>query len=264
MQYVKDKIDMLKTTLTILLALLLYNHILFSQDYKADIEAVINTYQATTYDVAYEYVFYPSYTSTEALERASIQVRRDGKLFRIKQFGMEVISNADYTLIISENTGLIAIDKRREKKEASGLDEQFRMDLQSKLENIGKQMGWDTLAAQSDEMYFDVVYNGETNGIKSYTFNYYEGDVSKAELYINATKKTLHKQVLFYREPFEVNEGEFANVRIEIDFMQQDFKPRFDADTFEIDSYLSIGNNGKVTLKGKYKNFRIINHLENF
>ena len=59
----------------------------------------------------------------------------------------------------------------------------------------------------------------------------------------------------------EVEEGYFSKARVEINYMKQIACPDFEDDTFEIENFIEIEKSGEATPKGKYKEYRLINHL---
>jgi len=232
-----------------------------SQDYKADFEQAFALYQEDVYEVEMEYLFFPSHTATQATERETMSIKKEGKHFRMNQFGTEIISDNTHILMINERSEFIAIDKKREQSEPDQADQKAMNELNTAIADLGKAMGLDTMDISPEDNY-EVDYMGVKNGQKAYAFNYRYGEYEKIVLYINAQTKLLSKYTMYYKQPIEIAEGQFSKVRIEVNFLTQTDTPNFDKDTFNIRKYIDIKSDGKVKILGKYSGFNLANHLD--
>jgi len=244
----------------ILLIILLISTIsLQGQDYKADFEKAAAIFQEEVYEMEMEYLFFPSYTATEAIERETIHMKKEGERFRLNQFGVEVIYDKKYILLIDAESGIIAIDKKRETSNTTATDKAALEALEGAVGKLAVKMGWDTL---NTEPIYQASAGEVKNGKKSYTYTYDYGEYEKFVLYIDAKTGLASKQIIYYREPMEIEEDRFSKVRVEINFLKQKVNPVFDEDTFKIANYLTIQSNGTTQALGKYRDFVLINHLE--
>lgn len=250
----------MKKVMILLLCFSAYN--LGAQDYKADCEKAFSIFQEDVYEVKMEYLFFPSFTTQQHLEKETIHMRRQGNLFHLDQFGIKVVSDDRHVLMIDEESRVVAIDKKAEKTTPNEIDPTAKDALDAALQDLSKAMGWDTLNYNIENS-FQVEYAGIKNGNKVYTFNFDYAEYEKLIVHIDADTGKLSKQIIYYREPMEIEEGQFSKVRVEINFLKQTANSVFGQNTFSIGEYVFIQKDGKVQPKGKYKDFILINHLEN-
>ncbi len=265
-KFKKEKISMERIypfgiwNFSLLILLLVSTFSLQAQDYKEDFEKAAAIFQEEVYELKMEYLFFPSYTATEAIERETIHMQKEGERFRLNQFGLEVIYDEKYILLIDAESRIIAIDKKRDTPNATKTDNTAALEaLEGVVGKLAVKMGWDTL---NTEPVYQTSAGEVKNGEKSYSYTYDYGVYEKFVLYIDAKTGLASKQVLYYREPIEIEEDRFSKVRVEINFLKQKVNPVFDEDTFNVVNYLTIQSDGTAQALGKYRDFVLINHLE--
>lgn len=233
-----------------------------AQDYKADFEQAFSIFQGDMYEVEMEYILFPSHTATQSTEREMMSMKKDGKRFRMHQFGMEVICDNEHVLMINERSKFIAIDKKREQSAPTEADKEATSALGTALADLEKAMGLDTINISPEDTY-NVDYTGAKNGQKAYEFNYQYGEYEKIIAYIDAATNRMSKYIMYYRQPMEIEAGKFSKVRVEVNFLKQSNTPDFKNKPFDIQKHISIKSNGKVKVHDQYSDYNIINHLSN-
>ncbi len=232
-----------------------------AQDYKADLEKSVSVFTNESFEVEMEYLFFPSHTAQQAMEKESIHMRKSGDLFHLDQFGQKVVYNDKHVLLIDDDSQILAIDRKKEDTSNEPLDPQAMAALNKAVEGFSASFGLDTLTT-SEEDAFDVTYLGVKNGKKGYAFHYKTGIYEKLITYIDNESKLLCQSIIYYRESMEIAAGQFSTPRLEINYRKQIASPDFDETTFDIMRFVSIKKDGAVLPKGKYKDYTLINHLQ--
>jgi len=235
--------------------------VLKGQDYKADVEQALCVYKDDVYAVEAEYLFFTSHTAVDYSERHILSIKKSGNQLRINQFGVEIIYTNQYMLMLDRVGKVIALDSRI-KPEANNtkntLDGELVGQFAEALEEWSKQLNMD--APNEDDMY-QVSYMGIKKGKKIYKVEYKYGEHEKIIIHINEKTNQIEKQILFYRDPVQTEEGVFSKVRVEVNILKQTSGTEVNKDTFDITNYVSIQKDGTAKLLGKYHDFYLINHL---
>jgi hypothetical protein len=180
-----------------------------------------------------------------------------GDNYHIRQYEVETIINSKYLVMIHEDEQIICIDEAQgtsrltpQEKEGVSLMIKGMVNAASSLE--GKEM---------PAIGPDVKYTGTANGSKTYRFDYKEGEYTRMDIALSAKTGLLEKITCYYRAPFELEEGKYAQVKVDFVFKKQVAVKNVDNSRFSIDHILSVNARGEVTLKGKYKAYNVINHI---
>lgn len=163
-----------------------------------------------------------------------------GKL-SMKYFGLEMIVNNSKTLVINEESKSIYLDTLR-----NG-------------ENFQPKAMPDTFLDTLFLMYKDVVVSQISANTKKYVFIYENGNNTKTEIYVNTDTKFITKIVSYPVEKFEISEGQFKNVRSEIEFSKINSNPTF-VNEFDFSRYV-IKVSGTYQLTPQYSGYTLINTL---
>lgn len=232
-----------------------------AQDYIADYKKAFSIFEAPSYEMKMEYLLYPTYSSTQVIEREYIHIKKEGEQYNVDQFGVKAIQNNEYVLVIAEDYNLIAIDRKPEKADNKKIDPETQQKLDNVLEELTKKLGLDTLNFQNSEPTYKVENATNDKGERVYTFTFESGKYEKMIVYFTNDTK-LKKQIMYYREPVEIEIGKFSKVRVQINFLNQVLNPNFKDNQFSISQYVSIKDNEVVKALGKYSDFDVINHLK--
>jgi hypothetical protein len=227
-----------------------------AQDYKTDFEKAMNIYKEKAFEIQMEYLFFPSQTATKPQEREMMILKKQGDEFYSNQFGLEMVCNNRYVLMIDEAKQIIAIDHKP--KQNGKPDPELTAKIQGALKNLATSLGIDSVSKDAG---YTVTYAGIKNGLKEYIIDYKYGEYEKTVCYIDPKQGDLKRMTLFYREPMEVEEGKTTKVRVEINYIKQLANPVFSKDAFSMEKYIDLQKDGEVKLKEKYKTYTVINHL---
>jgi len=110
------------------------------------------------------------------------------------------------------------------------------------------------------KIYKNVSVSNISGELKKYTFTYNSGyEISKAEMIVNVNSLFVTKLVLYYTEPVELENGDFQEVRMVMDFTEYNTNPTFTNDFSEL-RYLDYVN-GAFQLKPQYSSFTLVSHV---
>jgi hypothetical protein len=227
-----------------------------AQDYQADFAKAMDIYKEKAFEVQMEYLFFPTVTAVKPLERELMIMKKSGDEFYSNQFGLQMICDNKYVLMIDEERHLIAIDHKP--KQNGKADPELKARMEQSLKNLATSLGIDSVSKDAG---YSVAYSGIKNGLKEYVVSYKYGEYDKSVCYIDPKNGTLKRLTLYYREPMEVEEGKKTKVRVEVTYVKQVANPPFERDVFSFEKYIDLQKNGEVVLKEKYKTYTVINHL---
>lgn len=229
---------------------------ILAQDYQTDFTKAMDIYKEKAFEVQMEYLFFPSVTAVKPLEREIMILKKRGDEFYSNQFGLQMVCDNQYVLMIDEERHLIAIDHKP--KQNGKADPELKAKLEQSVKNLATSLGIDSLSKDAG---YTVTYNGIKNGLKEYVVSYKYGEYEKSICYIDPKQGTLKRLSLYYREPMEVQEGKKVKVRVEVNYVKQVANPSFEKDVFSMEKYVALQKNGEVVLKEKYKTYTVVNHL---
>jgi hypothetical protein len=228
-----------------------------AQDWETDITNACRIFTQDAIEIEIEHQFYPTTTGTTPTERQTVWMRRQGENFHLKQYGTQVISNDRYTVIIKDDSQVIGIENKQPSKNQAKT--QGWELVTEAFTRMATTLGLDTIQPRKP---YTCTYQGETNGSKSYRFDYAYGEYEQSTIYLSAKTGLIEKISTIFRQPQEVEPGIFQKVRIDFVYKKQQSSKKFDKRLFSTDDILTVNAAGEVTLKGKYKNYRLLNHLE--
>ena len=232
---------------------------IYAQDWKADLEHACKIYESDNFELEMELHFYPSLTALLPESKERVWMRRVGDKYRVKQFGVEMIYNTDYIVVIDENNLMIGIEKVKNQQTESNQTDQSDSSMKELLENSIKElvvsMGIDTMFSKP---HFSSDYMGKTGDSKVYRFLYSQGKYSESTVYISTKTGLLEKVLCLLRDPVETSEGVFNRVKVDFLFLKQTVGQNPDGNLFSTDGIFLINAQGEVILKDKYKQYRLI------
>ncbi len=230
-----------------------------AQDWKADLEKAYAIFAEKNLEMEVEHLFYPAVNATEPIERQTVWMMRMGDNYHIRQYGMEIIRNSRYTLFVNEPARIIGISDTEiklpaEQKEAS-------TELEEMLKIMTEYLGTlEVDSAQQKETY-TVNYAGVSEGTKKYRFDYKEGKFLYSTVYLSNKTGLLEKISCVVREPVEVEEGVFRQVRIDLVYRKQETGTKFSEAMFTIGHIVQVNSQGEAILTEKYQQYRLLNNI---
>ena len=233
---------------------------LFSQDWKADLLKAYEIFNQDPLEIEIEHRFYPSLTAAVAQEQQTVWMCKKGSNYHVKQYGIELISNDRYVVMINENARIIGISNKNSDVSASVHEENRRkwdVVLQS-IANLSTSLGIDTLQAKDT---YTSTYLGERNGTKSYRFDYQRGEIQQSTVYLSGKTGLLERISCIYREPKEVEPGQFRQVRIELVYKKLLAGKKISNEQFSTSGIFQVNARGEVVLNSKYSQFRLLNNM---
>jgi hypothetical protein len=233
---------------------------IYAQDWKADLGKAYEIFNQNALEIEVEHLFYPSLFTTVPTERQTVWMRKMGNNYHVKQYGMEMISNDRYVVMIDEKAKIIGINSNEKNLKTSGkeADRNWDIVLQA-IANLSSSLGIDTLQAKE---FYTCTYLGQNDGTKSYRFDYRKGEFQQSTVYLSSRTGLLERISCVYREPQEVEPGVFRQVRIDMVYKKLLAGKKFNNDQFSTDGIFSVNAKGGVTLNGKYSQYYLINNMK--
>jgi hypothetical protein len=228
----------------------------YAQDWETDIAKATRFFTQDAFEMEIEHLFYPSVTAVVPIERQTVWLHRQGDNFHLRQYGTEVISNDRYTVFIKEDSRVVGIE-RKEKTPGGGQSSGWESVTQA-FTRLATTLGLDTIQPRRQ---YTCTYLGESGGSKSYRFDYAYGDYEQSTVYLSSKTGLLERVSCIFREAVEVEPGLFRKVRIDFVYKKQQIVQKSDGTRFSVDHILTVSPGGEVELKGKYAEYKLLNHL---
>lgn len=247
---------------TILTGMLMLCTAVYAQDYKADLERASRIWMADSYEIEMTHHFYPSLLAQTPTETQTVWLRKDGENYHAKYYGLEIINNRRYTVVIHHEEGFVGITERRAPQAQTAEAKELQDLLAGAVKDFALSLGIDSTKATSQEE-FKAHYLGTSKGSKIYRFDYAYGQYSQSIVYISAKTGLLEKITAHLREPMEIETGKSGQVKVDIVFNKQISGEKYPEKLFSTDPVFSVDKHGTVTLNGQYSQYRLISHISN-
>ncbi len=222
----------------------------YSQDLMRDIERINTTYKmASQFHMVIDYKLFPSYESAEAYENTTAIIYKDDEGYYSKLFEQETIVNTEHVILIDHDSDLFMIDYFQA---GSTTPNHQTLPDNDSLSNLIQ-----TLVDEAQSAYQDIE---RSEGLYSIRFNF--GELEKMMLSFDPESLLFKKVILYYRAELPILEGQNPQKpRLEVTYRTFDTNPTFPKDIFSTERYASVIPEKLLKLKGKMKEYTIINHL---
>ncbi len=228
---------------------------LSAQDWKSDLERASRVYSGENLELEMELHFFTSPTATVPASKEKISMYKAGDNYWVKQFGIEMIHNSQYMVLIDENNRMISVGKNREPQKANEISSETKEMFQHAVKDLVTTLGIDTVFSKPR---FSSENRGKTGGSQVYQFFYTQGKYSESTVYISAKTGLLEKVSCLLRDPVETAEGVLSRVRIDFLFLKQEGNRKPDKSLFSTDGVFTVNAAGKIVLKDKYRQYQLI------
>lgn len=213
---------------------MLFIHISFAQDYKADLKLMNKRY--ATLENFYTEMSIKNYATVKSKQPNFVQV---GKI-RIQDFqfyytfdDMDMLINKKYSIMVDKKNKTIVYKKLAKAPKAGD------QDLETIMPDFDKVM----------EVYDSVVYKGKKDGVKHYII-YPKLQFKSVELFLKTDG--VIKKIVYYYEPNMVNMK-----KVVIEFNKSTITPTFVKNQFSEKKYFTMSGS-TATTTSSYKNYKLL------
>lgn len=219
--------------------LLIGIHSIKAQDVKASFTQ-LNENFASLKKVSYSisYAYYQKASDKKPLETSTGQFKRLNNNFYSKIGDVELVINEKYKVVIDNQTKHVVVENRQE----ATVSELFMVNLDSALAVCSKIASKATATQETFSLFFD-----------STRFDY-----SQVDVVINKSTHFIDKLVLYMvAVDYETNTTFYP--KLEISISNFSTAPIISDSFFSETNYVSVDNEGNVSLNKKYSAYRLLN-----
>ena len=231
----------------------------WAQDWKADLERAGKIYSEENLELEMELHFFSSPTASTPVEKEKVWMYKAGDNCRVKQFGIDMIYNSEYMVLIDEKNQIISLERAKKKEKEKEKDEPVSEETKELLQNAVKELvvslGIDTVLSKPQ---FSSDYLGETGKSRIYRFLYSQGKYLESTVYLSTATGLLEKVSCLLRNPVEISKGVFNQVKIDFVFLKQIAIQKPNQNLFSTDEIFSANATGEIILRDRYRQYRLI------